>query len=96
MNVITSIIGKLTALYKREPAATQAAVAAAWAAWIVIDRALIKHTGVLDWPLVIAGLVALYGLLVRAQVIPVVKFTEELPVGAHEATDDTVVIPPAR
>ncbi|SRR6266851_3753720 len=66
-----AVIGKVIALYRREPAATQAAVAAAYGAWLVWDRAEIKHTGVLNWQVIFAGAVALYGLLVRAQVVPV-------------------------
>jgi hypothetical protein len=68
-----SIFLKLLALYRREPAATQAAVAVIWGAAIMFDRAFAQHTSAFNWQVGVAAVVAIYGLLVRAQVIPVAK-----------------------
>ena len=68
-----SIFSKLLAAYRSEPAATQTAVAAIYAGWLAIDNGLIKHVSVLNWQIVLAAAIALYGLLVRSQVIPVIK-----------------------
>jgi hypothetical protein len=70
---ISSLITKLAALYRREPAATQTAAAVIWGGWTMIDNAVIRHTGVFSWQVAAAAIVAIYGLLVRAQVIPVTK-----------------------
>jgi hypothetical protein len=86
-----NIISKLIALYRREPAATQAAVAAIWGAAIVIDRAWVEHVAVFNWQVAMAGLVALYGLLVRAQVIPVAKIKASLRAGMK---GEPTVFPP--
>jgi hypothetical protein len=53
-----------------------------WAGWTVIDNAFIRHTGVFTWQIVAAAVVAAYGLLVRAQVIPVAKQPAPVPVPA--------------
>jgi hypothetical protein len=90
VTALTGIIGKLIALYRREPAATQTAAAVIWAGWTVIDHAFITHTGVFSWQIVAAAAIALYGLLVRAQVIPVAK----TPPGS--VTPAPVVVPPAK
>lgn len=75
MAALAGIVTKLIALYRREPAATQTAAAVIWAGWTVIDHAFITHTAVFSWQIVAAAVVAAYGLLVRAQVIPVAKTT---------------------
>jgi hypothetical protein len=77
-----SIVAKLIALYRREPAATQTAAAVVWAGWTVIDNAFIRHTGVFSWQIVVAAVIAAYGLLVRAQVIPVAKPPAPVPAPA--------------
>lgn len=73
LGALGSAVVKLAALYRREPAATQTAAAVVWAGWTVIDNAWIRHTGVFSWQIVAAAIFAAYGLLVRAQVIPVAK-----------------------
>jgi hypothetical protein len=76
MNLITSAIAKLVALYRREPAATQTAAAIVYGGALVLYRAFAEHTAPVDWQVITAAVVALYGLLVRAQVIPTVKATQ--------------------
>src|SRR5258708_31268630 len=81
-----TIISRLPALYRREPAATQAAVGVIWGGAIAIDRGVFLHTSVLNWQVVLAAGIALYGLLIRSQVIPVVKMQSALkgpPVVMH-------------
>ena len=90
MAALAGIVARLLALYRREPAATQTAAAVIWAGWTVIDHAFITHTGVFSWQIVAAAAVAAYGLLVRAQVIPVAK----LPGGS--VTPTPAAVPPAR
>ncbi len=68
-----SLIAKLIALYRREPAATQTAAAVVFAGGDMLYRVYVQHTGVLSWSVVAAAVVALYGLMVRAQVVPVAK-----------------------
>lgn len=94
-----SIIGKLIALYRREPAATQTAAAVVFAAGDMLYRVYVQHVGVLSWSVVAAGAVALYGLMVRAQVIPTVKVPRQpkivvTPV-APVAPAPGPVVPPA-
>lgn len=73
LGALGSAVSKLIALYRREPAATQTAAAVVWGGWTMIDNAFIRHTGVFSWQVAVAAIVAAYGLLVRAQVIPVTK-----------------------
>jgi hypothetical protein len=90
---ISSGISKLIALYRREPAATQTAAAVVYAAGDMIYRVNVQHVGVLSWSVVAAAAVALYGLMVRAQVIPAVKLKPkpaETPVVV-----DPAPVPPA-
>ena len=88
---ISTAIGKLVALYRREPAATQAAAAVVFAAGDMLYRVYVQHTQVLSWSLVAAGIVALYGLVVRAQVVPVVK----LATPPADTTPPAAAVPPA-
>lgn len=87
---MAAVISKLIALYRREPAATQSAAALIWAGWLVIDHAFITRTGVFTWQIVAAAVFAAYGLLVRAQVIPVVKAAPDPDGGV------TPAVPPAK
>jgi hypothetical protein len=80
-----SAVAKLIALYRREPAATQTAAAVVFAGGDMLYRVYVQHTGVLSWAVVAAAAVALYGLMVRAQVIPVAKLQAAGP----------AVVPPA-
>lgn len=75
---ISSAISKLVALYRREPAATQTAAAIVYAGGDMLYRVYVQHVGVLSWSVVAAAGVALYGLMVRAQVIPVIKLKAKL------------------
>lgn len=89
-----SIFGKLLSLYRREPAATQTAIAVMYAAWLAVDNAVIKHVGVLNWQLILAGGIALYGLLIRAQVIPTVKAKAQLAAGFRQAMSRPPIVLP--
>lgn len=93
MAALTGIVTRLIALYRREPAATQTAAAVIWAGWTVIDHAFITHTGVFSWQIVAAAAVALYGLLVRSQVIPVAKAA---PPAAGSVTPSPQPVAPAK
>lgn len=89
-----SLVMKLVNLYRREPAATQTAAAIVWGGWVMIDHAFITHTAVFSWQVAAAAVFALYGILVRAQVIPVVKKAQPQPAPAP-APGPIVTPPPA-
>jgi hypothetical protein len=76
VKAIRTAAGQLLALYRREPAATQAAAGIVWAAAVMVYRAAVEHTAPFSWQVAAAAGVAVYGLAVRAQVIPVVKWPQ--------------------
>ena len=58
-------------LLKLQPAAVGAAMAAVYAAAVMLYRAYAAHTGVLDWDLLVAAGMAVWGLWTYTQVTPV-------------------------
>lgn len=69
MKAVTWLYG----LYRREPAATQAAAAAVYVLADALYRTQVQHTGAMNWSLAGAAIAAVYALMVRAQVVPTVK-----------------------
>lgn len=92
MAALSRAIARLIALYRREPAATQTAAAIIYAGGDMIYRVTVQHVGVLSWSVVAAAAVALYGLMVRAQVFPAAKIPP--PVKAALLAGSPVLVPP--
>lgn len=58
-------------LLKLQPAAVGAAMAAVYAAAVMLYRAYVAHDAVLDWDLLVAAGMAVSSLWTRSQVTPV-------------------------
>lgn len=63
----------LVRLLRTEPARVGSVAAAVYAAGVMLYRAFVEHTGVLDADVLVAAVVAVYGLWVRAQVTPLAR-----------------------
>lgn len=63
----------LKRLFSLEPAAVGSAVAALYAAGAMLYRAEVAHTAILQPDLLVAAVMALWGLWTRAKVTPLAK-----------------------
>ena len=77
-------------LLKLQPAAVGAAMAAVYAAAVMLYRAYVAHDAVLDWDLLIAAGMAVWGLYTRSLVTPVEdpKDNEGRPLVAAGRTEE--------